>query len=89
MDGARYQFLARAALSPNEHRRIALRDASDELRDPRHRPALADQRVCAGIRSEPLVLSPQRIELQQVLQRDCGNARNRAEEVRVVLAEWW
>jgi hypothetical protein len=62
---------------------------SNEFGDPQHRLALAYQRVFAHVRAEPLVLGPQRIELQQVLQRDIGNAGNRAQEVRVVLAKWW
>ncbi len=39
------------------------------------------------LHSQPLVLRPQRIQLRKVLQRDRGDARNRAEEVGVFLAE--
>src|SRR5580700_5385630 len=89
MNGAGHQLFASSAFPADENCRIALCHPSDKLADPRHCSALANQRVRAHVRTEPLVFSPQRIELQQVLQRDCGNARNRAQEVRVVLAEWW
>ena len=87
VNGAGHQFLAGAALAADEHGRIAFRHSPDELGDAQHRPALADQGVGAHVRPETLVLGPQRVELQQVLQRDRGDARNRAEEVHVVLAE--
>ena len=43
MDGACDNFLAGAALSPDQHGGIALRDTGDELLEMTNLPAFADQ----------------------------------------------
>ncbi len=46
--GAGDQLLARAALAGHEHRRVAVGDARDQIEEPLHRRALAEERTEAA-----------------------------------------
>ena len=88
VNGAGHEFFAGSTLAANEHGGIAFRYARDEIADAAHGRALADQRAIGfDLRAEALVLGTQRIELQQVLQRDGGDAGNRTDEIGVIFVE--
>ena len=81
-------FFAGAALSPDEHGGIALRDAGDELLHLANLPALADE--VAGrveLSFQALVFGAQRIEREDVFKRDGCDAGDRVEEMNVVFAK--
>ena len=89
MDGARDHFFAGAALSPDQHGGITLRDTGDELLQLAKLPALADE--AAGwveLAFQALILGAQSIESEYVFKRDRCDARDRVEEVDMVFAEW-
>ncbi len=71
MDGACDNFFAGAALSPDQHGGIALRDAGDELLQLANLPAFADQ-VAGGVQLpfQALVFGAQRIESEYVFESD-------------------
>jgi len=88
VNGAGHEFFAGSTLAANENGGIAFRYARDKIADAAHGFALADERAFGfDLGAEALVLGAQRIELQQVLQRDGGDAGYRTDEVGVILFE--
>jgi hypothetical protein len=89
MDRTRDNFFAGAALSPDQHGGITLRDAGDELTQLVNLFAFANE--VAGrveLLFQALVLGAQSIESEYVFKRDCCDSRDRAEEVNVIFAKW-
>ena len=69
MDGARDEFLARAALARDHHRRLAVRHAADHLEDLLHRLGLADDAVLVLIDRELRLERRRRAHLRLRLER--------------------